>query len=72
MKSYVVNTAIGGVFFGLLALITGREITSEDVIAFFMLGWMVGWLFNGIFKAFIVTGKDAKQTVEALKEGKDA
>jgi len=70
---YAINTLIAGVFFAPIVIYnyyTGGHILNEDdIIAFFMLGWFLGWMLKAMVGAGVSTSKDAIEAVDELKNG---
>ena len=70
---YTINTIYAGVFFAPIVIYNqysgGHKLNEDDVIAFFMLGWLFGSFLSGIFSAFVITSKDAIKTINEVKNG---
>lgn len=73
LVKYVKNTAIAGLVFAPIVMYSyftgGRALNEDDVIAFFMFGWIMGSFFKAIFTATVSTTKDAIETIDELKNG---
>ena len=68
---YAINTLIAGVFFVPIVIYNyytgGHALNEDDIIAFFMLGWFLGWMLKAMFSTGVSTSKDAIEAVDELK-----
>jgi hypothetical protein len=71
-RNYLINTLICGLFFAPIIIYVyfrdGRLLTEDDIIAFFMFGWILGAMLKNLAKAFIITSEDALDTIKNKKE----
>jgi hypothetical protein len=70
LKSYIVNTIIAIAFFAPIVVYNemtgGHKWNADDTAAIVMLGWIFGAMIKNLFKAFLVTSKDAKDEIEKI------
>jgi len=63
-EAYVKNTLVSGIFFLPIVMFSERAWTTDDTIAFLMLGWFLGWILTALFSAGTIVTKDAAKTLK--------
>lgn len=68
---YAINTMITGMLFAPIVLYNyfagGHILTEDDLIAFFMLGWFIGWMLKTSVEVAISSSKEAVKTIDDVK-----